>query len=556
MDDAPATTRRALRNPKPTAPNASDPHGLTEMLTAAPEPLTPTQIASEALAPEPLSPAPPVTTDVAVAARAHTKAPKAPKAPKEPKQAKEPQAPKAAPKSPKAPIRAAKTAEPRVAFAWVDETSVALAPTATRTLDAAASPYLPVGADLIGTPPRRAPWRPSVVVPTLLVALVLAAYAATTLLWPLHAIPPTVEAVQVDPVVVPPAALTWPGSGSASVAVSGIGAPLASNGEVIPIASVTKVVTALVVLDEMPLAVGEQGPEFRFTSRDRSDYWDYRDNGESALDVPVGGTLTQLQLLQGMLIGSANNYANRLADNLWPNDAVFAQAANAWLQSHGVSGVTITDPSGIEFGNTATAESLIPLAKLALANPVIAQIVAMPSVELPGAGLVENTNGLLADPGVLGIKTGSLDSYNLLSAKQFVIGDTTVRVYAAVLGQPDSDSRFTVSRTLYAEIEAGLQPVPSVTQGTVTGHVTTAWGETVDVVTAADATVILWNGGTGAVTTNFSLGDALTKGTDVGNLTVQGPLNSSTTALELAGDVEPPTAWWRLTHPLELLGIT
>ena len=63
----------------------------------------------------------------------------------------------------------------------------------------------------------------------------------------------------------------------------------------------------------MPLAVGEQGPEYRFTAADRSALLAVPQRGESALDVPVGGTLTQYQLLEGMLVGSANNYADRLA---------------------------------------------------------------------------------------------------------------------------------------------------------------------------------------------------------------------------------------------------
>ncbi|SFS13398.1 D-alanyl-D-alanine carboxypeptidase (penicillin-binding protein 5/6) [Microbacterium sp. cf046] len=444
----------------------------------------------------------------------------------------------------------------RIAIAWVDEDAIAHAQPAAATLDGAGSPYLPVGPELLSNPPRRSPLRAGVLVPIAIAALVVGAYSATTLLWPLHAIPPTVEAVQVDPIVSAPAALTFPGAGSASVSVAGINGVVASAGDAVQIASITKIVTALLVLDQMPLALGEQGPEFRFTYEDQLEYWDYLANNESALDVPVDGSLTEYQLLQGMLIGSANNYADRLAGNLWPTDAVFANAANTWLAAHGVPGVTVVEPTGLDPRNAASPEALITLAKKAMADPVIAQIVGMPTVELPGAGLVTNTNGLLADPGVVGIKTGSLDSYNLLSAKDILVGETTVRVYSAVLGQPDDASRLAASRTLYAEVEAGLQPLPSVTKGTVAGHVTTVWGEDVAVVTTEDADVILWNGGSGVVSTTFSLGDAVEKGAEVGTLSVQGPLDSTSTTLALAADIEPPTAWWRLTHPLELFGLS
>lgn len=359
----------------------------------------------------------------------------------------------------------------------------------------------------------------------------------------------------VQPIPAPAATPAWPAAGSAAVSVGGISGSLTSGTDAVSMASITKVITALVVLDEMPLAPGEQGPEYRFGFSDRAAYWNYRANGESALDVPVGGTLTELQLLQGMLIGSANNYADRLASNLWPTDAVYASAANAWLRTHGVSGIRVVDPAGIERGNTATPESLLVLAQKALANPVIAGIVATKSVNLPGAGDVVNTNALLADPGVVGVKTGTLDIWNLLSAKDIVVGETKVRLYASVLGQRDEAARLAASRALYTQLEAELQLKPSVDRTTQVGVVETAWGQSVPIVTTVDASVILWNGGSATVTTAFDLGDQRARGEKVGTLTVDGPLDTATVDLRLDGMIEDPSPWWRLTHPLELLGL-
>lgn len=497
IDDAPATSRRALRQQTEGAADSG--------------PL--------ALSAEPLTPAPP----------AHLPEP-------------EPHGRKGR-----------DAAAHRVAFGWVDEASV-LAPQPVSVLDAGPGSFEPVTADLLSDAPHRSPWRPGVLVPIALIALLIAVYAGTTLLWPLYAVAPKVGALAVQPIAAPAAAPAWPAAGSAAIEVAGIGT-LASTGDPDAMASITKVVTALLVLDQMPLAVGEQGPEFRFTYSDRAHYWNLLENDESALDVPVGGTLSEYQLLEGMLIGSAGNYAERLAGNLWPSDAVFADAARTWLSAHGVPGITIVDPTGIESGNTASPASLITLAEHALANPVIAEIVAKPSVELPGAGVVQNTNALLADAGVLGIKTGSLDRFNLLSAKQVTVGQTTVRLYASVLGQPTGDDRFAASRALYAQLEQELQLRPSVTAGTVAGVVTTRWGERIDIVTAQDADVILWNGGTGTVATTYALGDHRTSGDTVGSLTVTGPLDTTEVPLRLAADVEPPSAWWRLTHPLDLFGL-
>ncbi|WP_125133053.1 D-alanyl-D-alanine carboxypeptidase [Microbacterium sp. 10M-3C3] len=432
-----------------------------------------------------------------------------------------------------------------VALRWVDERTVAT-PTGVTPV---------VAPDLLtGVRRRRSPLRPGVLLPIGFLLVVVLVYGATMLLWPLNSLTPQVEAVAVQPSAAPAAAPAWPAQGSAAISVSGIGSA-SSGGDARAIASITKVVTALVVLDAKPLAVGESGPEYRFTAADRARYWQYRANGESALDVPVGGTLTQYQLLEGMLIGSANNYADRLAGDLWPSDAVYAQAARSWLATHGLPGITIVDPSGIEAGNTATPEALLALGAKAMANPVISEIVRTQSVELPGAGSVTNTNPLLTDPGFVGIKTGTLDAYNLLTAKDVQIGDTTVRLYAAVLGQPDATARDDATRALYTQTETELQLRPSVTAGTVAGIVETRWGERVDVVTAEDAAVVQWNGAGAAASAAFDRGDRDAAGDVVGTLTVTGPLNAASVDLTLADDIEGPTPWWRLTHPLDLLGL-
>jgi len=441
------------------------------------------------------------------------------------------------------------------ALAWVDAATLART-AAPVDLSSATTSYTSVGADLLAKRPRRSLWRPGVVWPTAGAALVVGAYAATTLLWPLHAVAPTVTPIEVAPIASTPLEMSWPEPGSSAVSVAGISSTLASSDAVAPMASITKVVTALLVLDRMPLAVGESGPDYSFSAADSAEYWEYRYRDESALDVPVGGTLTEYQMLQGMLIGSANNYADRLASRIWASDALFADAANTWLAQHGLDGITVVEPTGIDPGNTADPASLLALASRALADPVIAEIVATRSVDLPGAGLVENTNTLLADEGVVGVKTGTLDeSWNLLSAEEVAIGDTTVRLYASVLGEVDAEGRDDASRSMYEQAVANLQPEPSVTAGTVAGAVTTLWGSDVDIVVSDDASVILWDGGSATVDASYDLDDARSDGAVVGTLSVDGPLDAATVTLELADDIEDPDPWWRLTHPLDLFGL-
>ncbi|MFF3026917.1 D-alanyl-D-alanine carboxypeptidase [Microbacterium sp. NPDC057944] len=441
------------------------------------------------------------------------------------------------------------------ALTWVDAASVAdHSPTATLDGDQVREP----GAALwTGARLRPAAAGPGVLVPIGILAALAASYAGTTLLWPLHEVAPTVKTAEFQATAAPAAAITWPTQGSAAVGIQGIGT-VASSPDPAVIASITKVVSVLMVLDQMPLAVGEQGPSFSFTKADSQSYLAYKRSDQSALDVPVGGSLTEFQMLQGILLGSANNYIDRLAKEIWGSDKAFADAAATWLRDRGIQGITILSPSGFDERNTATPEALIAVAERAMQNPVFAGIVGTPSVELPGAGLVKNTNGMLSDSGVVGIKTGTLhESWNLLTAKDVVVDGTTVHLYASVLTQADDDMRLASTRSLFSQVEDALQAeAPAVAKGTVVGEVDTLWGASTEIVTDADAEVVLWDAAAAEATPEFDLGEKSKAGAEVGTLTVAGPLDTATTPLTLKKKLEGPSAWWRLTHPLELFGLT
>ncbi|MFT4231108.1 MAG: D-alanyl-D-alanine carboxypeptidase [Microbacterium sp.] len=443
------------------------------------------------------------------------------------------------------------------ALGWLDASAVLAHAHAARGMGVAAPPLTERTdePDLLAEAPLRRSLRVSTVLPVALVLIVVAAYTATALLWPLTAVPPQIAAGQVQPRAAAASALDWPSAGSAAAGVAGIGEPVASTSKRAEIASITKVVTALLVLEELPLALDEKGPEYVFTAQDQATYYSYLASGQSALNVPVGGSLTEYQMLEAMLLASANNYADRLALELWPTDAVYAAAAKEWLAAHDITGITVVNPSGFDSANKAKPAALIRLAEEALANPVIAEIVAKESAKIPGVGTVENTNTLISDSGVVGVKTGTLNTYAVLTAKDVEVGETTVRLYTSVLGQKSSSARFSATRKLLAQLEEELTPFPSITAGTVAGEVTTAWGETVDVVAADDASVVLWNEAAAVPTISVSLDGGEQKGDVVGTLTLTGPLNTDTVDLTLADDVEEPSPWWRLTHPVELFGL-
>lgn len=420
-------------------------------------------------------------------------------------------------------------------------------------LTAASSTFVPVLPDLL--PRRRRAGR--VLIPLAVVLALLGGYTAATQLWTLDNVTPVVEAADAATVTAPASAIDWPAEGMAAVGVDGVDTTSASSDDVDAMASVTKLITALMVLDERPLAAGEQGEAREIAYADRVDYWSFLGRGESALDVPVGGTLTEYQLLQGTLIASAGNYADMLVRDLWPTDESFAAAAREWLDGHALDGITVVEPTGIDRGNTSDPASLVRLGEIAMANPVVAEIVGTRTAEIEGVGEIENTNPLLSDDAVAGIKTGGLiGHYNLLAAQDVAVGDTTLRVYAAVVGQPTEELRASATADVLSQLAGEVSASQTLAAGTVVGTATTAWGTEADVVTTADTAVLLWNGASATAAADLALGDARGEGDELGTVTLAGPWNSAETTAALTGDLGEPDGWWRFTHPLELLGIT
>ncbi|WFR73114.1 D-alanyl-D-alanine carboxypeptidase [Prescottella defluvii] len=177
-----------------------------------------------------------------------------------------------------------------------------------------------------------------------------------------------------------------------------------------PTASTAKLITALTVLERMPLARGEDGPMLTMTGADADLYSSYAAKGGSAVAVWAGQELSEYEMLVGMLLPSANNLADTLAVWAFGSLAEYRTAANEFVRSLGMSSTTVgTDASGFSPTTTSTARDLTLLAAAAVRNPVIAEIVAREEAVLSGVGVVRNTNWLLGRRGVVGLKTGTTD---------------------------------------------------------------------------------------------------------------------------------------------------
>ncbi|MGC5014152.1 D-alanyl-D-alanine carboxypeptidase family protein [Streptosporangium sp. DT93] len=200
--------------------------------------------------------------------------------------------------------------------------------------------------------------------------------------------------------------LPWPREGQAAVEIEGRGVlGVRGTRTPVPIASLAKVMTAYVVLEDHPLMGSRSGP---LITIDATAERESSSPDESTVYVIRGRTYTQRQLLQLMLIRSGNNIARLLARWDAGGQAAFVAKMNRTAAALGMADTVYTGASGYEDTTRSTAADQLKLARAAMGNPVLRAIVATRETTVPGIpGMIVNTNTLLGTSGVIGLKTGS-----------------------------------------------------------------------------------------------------------------------------------------------------
>lgn len=232
---------------------------------------------------------------------------------------------------------------------------------------------------------------------------------------------------------------SWPENvAAAAVGAEGYGV-LAAHGEQEkrPIASIAKVITALALLDKYPLQAGEEGPSIPISDRDEQLYRDYVAQNGTVVLIKAGVPISLRDALEAMLLPSANNIADTAA--MWGFGSLeeYHRYTNELLARYGLKDTVVGgDASGLSPETKSTASDLVRIGELALNNPVIAEIVAQESAEIPFAGPIPNYNALVTKHGFTGIKPGdTLEAgiTSLFSTKQEIDGEQ-VTLIGVILG--------------------------------------------------------------------------------------------------------------------------
>ena len=349
-----------------------------------------------------------------------------------------------------------------------------------------------------------------------------------------------------------PRTLAMPAAGSTAVSVEGLG-QIGLNGPTTPrpIASITKMMTAYLILKDKPLKPGETGPTVTITARDAARYQEMILEDQSVLPVIAGQQLSQYDMLVGMLVPSGNNFAEILA--AWDAGSVpaFVSRMNAEAQALGMTSTTYADVSGYSPSSVSTPADQVLLARAALQNPVFAQIVGMQQARLPGIGLVTNVNQLLGQEGVFGIKTGLTPESggSLAFAAKRAAGDQSYEVIGVVLGQATRPAAFEAARQILRDVSAGLQYAHVVAAGQPVASIDPPWTGVVDVVIGEDVRALVWPGMNVETTVEIDqLKHGMDAGERVGWLYLRLGAEERRVPLTLASDLPGPSLGWKLTR--------
>src|SRR6266851_3780818 len=391
------------------------------------------------------------------------------------------------------------------------------------------------------------------------IVVAAAAWVAVQLLRPVPsmALTASVTTVRVLPGVAPRP--DWPGRAEAAVGLPGIGLFGTHGGSrPVPIASLAKIMTAYVVLGGHPLPAGAPGPAITVTAADAAAYASDRRQGQSVVRVAAGETMTERQALEAMLIPSGNNIAAMLARWDAGSGGAFVAKMNARARSLGLRRTRYADASGADPATVSTAGDQFRLTLRALQIPAFRQIVAMPQVTLPVAGVAYNVNAGLGHDGIVGVKTGSTSAAGgcLAFAAIRTVAGGQVMIVGVVLGVRATSAQpselggvISAAGNLLASVGGDLERVEVVRPGAVLGRVSSAWTAGPAAVAATGVSVTGWPGTPVTVTvTPRPLAHAISQGQPVAQATVTIGGEVSHIILDASQGAPAPSVRWLLTR--------
>ena len=383
------------------------------------------------------------------------------------------------------------------------------------------------------------------------VVLVAAYLAFNYFIRPIPAISATASVPAATTIPGPVPALPWPATGTAAIGASGLGLIASSGKETpAPIASVAKVMTALIVLEDKPLKVGDTGPFIGITDADVQAFVNDSAARQPVVEVSSGEQISEFNALRGLLIGSGDNIAFTLARWDAGSANAFVAKMNTRAKALGMSHTKFADEAGASANTRSTPSDLVKLGVIVMKQPVLAAIVAMTQADLPVAGTVHNLDGALGQSGIIGIETGSGSAgANFLFAASATFGNFTIILFGCVMGQDSLDAAFTAAKALIAVMRPALKIGRAVDKNQAVGGYQMPWPDQTDLLASYNVDLVEWPG---MVLRQTLQAPAITVNQPVDPGTAEGALHITLGDYQLdiplttANSIYPPGKFWRL----------
>lgn len=315
-------------------------------------------------------------------------------------------------------------------------------------------------------------------------------------------------------------------------------------------ASLAKMITVQVILDKYPLKAGESGPTITMTNDDENRYWWAVNNGGSNARVVAGEQITERQLLEGILLVSANNMADSLA--IWAFGSIdgYHQAARQWLDKNNlVSTIVGGDASGFSSETKSTPTDLCKIMLLATKQPALVEILSANTATLPTGEVLQSTNRLLGQNGIFAGKTGYTDEAGrgLMVASHQQIGNVQLTTAAVSLSNDSYDAAFDTTNQLVLALANDLQ-VYSIAKGEPIGEISSLWGSQTDLSVNHAVVIPYWSDQppTIKLSINKQITDSLSPNTIIGTLQI----GTNYINVHATSGIEPARLAWRLTTPI------
>lgn len=273
--------------------------------------------------------------------------------------------------------------------------------------------------------------------------------------------------------------------GSAAVMIPQLNVAFASPRQPrLPIASLTKLMVVWVVLHRFPLGITGRGVCETVTVGDVTMYRHDVAQGQSVAKIVRGQNICERTLLRGIIVHSAGDYAQLLAQLTGLTLTSFVGVMNDNAAALSMDHTHYVDETGISSGDVSTAfDQAVITAALMKSEPAVRAAATLPWIRLPVQGVVGTFTPDLGYDGVVGVKSGYTGAAGGCDAMavNLRLGSNVITTYVVVLGQKSGNALALagqVALALYHSIR------PSIARVRTASGVRVEWiGTPADIVT-------------------------------------------------------------------------